>query len=443
MDYKDKKVLIAGFSIAPGSEALALVDYLKSAGVSDVAAIHWGGEEVAAQMPDDMVKISVESAKAITSDMTEGYDVVFRSPPVNPSAVAGDHIVSSATKEFFDKCPAPIIGVTGTKGKGTTSTLISMILQAAGKRVHLVGNIGIPAIKVLPDILPDDIVVHEISSYQLWDLTVSPHIAVVLMIEQDHLDTHADMEDYVGAKGNISRYQTVNDRLFHHPTNELSIRVASYGDARKEAYMSQGNAYIQDDKVWLKGVEICSTQEVGLLGHHNLENVCAALAAASCFTDDIAAMKKAVTEFTGLENRLEFVEKVDGVSYYNDTFSAAPMATRAAVEAFDEPLILILGGVDKKLDYHDLARTIADRKVKKVLLIGEVKQKIAQTFDDVDFANYEIIDDGVPMVGIVDRAYDLAEKDAVVLLSPGTSSFDMFKDFKDRGQQFKDAVASL
>jgi len=440
MDYKDKKVLFTAFSVSPGSEEMSLYNYLKNHGVNDISALYWGGEAIAGQIPAGVTRIAIDSPTAITPELLAGYDVVFRHPPTRPDLLTGAN-VSSVTQEFFEKCPAPIIGVTGTKGKGTTSTLIAKILEAAGKKVHLVGNIGKPSLDALPNIQADDFVVHEISSFQLWDLTISPHISVVLMIEPDHLDVHKDMDDYVGAKANIAKFQTVKDWLYHHPTNELSLKIAESGNANKQPYMSQSNAYVQDGKIFLEGQEIMSVDEVGLIGKHNLENICAAVAATRHLVDDKEVIKRALTEFKGLENRLEFVREVSGVKYYNDTFSTAPMATRAAVVAFDDPEILILGGADKRINFADLADVITKKSVKKVLLIGEIKQKIAEALKSAGYNNFELVDGGMPE--IVARASVVADSGDIVLLSPGTSSFDMFKDYKDRGRQFKLAVENL
>jgi UDP-N-acetylmuramoylalanine--D-glutamate ligase len=319
--------------------------------------------------------------------------------------------------------------------------LIAKILEAAGETVHLVGNIGTPSLDVLPNIKATDFVVHEISSFQLWDLTKSPHVAVVLMIEADHLDVHKDMEEYVAAKAQIAAHQTDSDFLYHHPTNKYALQIAERGSATKQPYLSAQNAYVDEGLIYLNGQEVCRADEVGLVGKHNLENICAALAAVSNFVDDYDAIKKALIEFKGLENRLEFVKQVDGVDYYNDTFSAAPMSAKAAVEAFDKPEILILGGFDKGADFSDLAKTIAQKNLKQVLLIGQIKNKLKADLDAAGFDNYQLVEGD--MTDIVALAKSLATPGDVVLLSPGTSSFDMFKDYKDRGQKFKQAVQAL
>jgi UDP-N-acetylmuramoylalanine--D-glutamate ligase len=440
MDYRNKRILFTAFSVSPGSEELSLYDYLKGQGANDISALYWGGDVIADQIPAGVTRISIDSATSITPELISDYDVVFRHPSTSPDLLKGVN-VTSLTQEFFDKCPAPIIGVTGTKGKGTTSTLIAKILEVSGKKVHLLGNIGKPSLDALPNILADDIVVHELSSFQLWDLKTSPHVAVILMIEPDHQDVHPGMEDYVSAKANIANHQTAEDFLFYNPVNELSAKAAQGGSAVKQKYMTQENAFVQDGKIFLRDQEIISVDEVGLLGKHNLENICAALAASSKFVDDVSAMSQAIREFKGLDNRLEFVKELDGVKYFNDSFSSAPVATKAAIQAFGEPIILILGGYDKQTDFTPLAGLIAEHKIKHVLLIGQIKQHIAEALTSKGYSDFELIDG--TMEEIVARARNIASQGDIVLLSPGAASFDMFKDFKDRGRQFRAAVEGL
>ncbi|MCA9309555.1 hypothetical protein KC973_04190, partial [Candidatus Saccharibacteria bacterium] len=236
-----------------------------------------------------------------------GFDLVIRTAGLSPKLIKTDGKVWSATNEFFARCPASIIGVTGTKGKGTTCSLIAEILKTAGKNVHLVGNIGIPALEVLPSIRPDDIVVFELSSFQLWDIEKSPETAVILMIEQDHMNVHEGMDDYVDAKANISRYQSKDDLLVYHPTNKLTARAAEASVAQKKRYLTEEGANVVDDSVVVDSNIICGVSEVGLLGAHNLENICAAVTAAWRYTQDVDAIKKAISAFKGLPHRLEFI----------------------------------------------------------------------------------------------------------------------------------------
>lgn len=371
------------------------------------------------------------------------FDMVVRTPSLAPKKLAGAKKIWSATNEFFASCQAPIIGVTGTKGKGTTSSLIAAILREAGKTVHLVGNIGTPALDVLKDIESSDIVVYEMSSFQLWDLETSPHVAVVLMIEPDHLNVHAGFDDYVLAKANIAAHQTERDIVIYHPTNEASLQAANTSKGTRVRYMTPEAAHIENEQVVIDGAAICPVSDVGLRGAYNLENVCAAVSAAWQFTTDTPAFARAINSFKGLEHRLEFVAVKNGVSYYNDSFSSAPTATVAAITAFTEPIVLIAGGFDRGIDLTPLAERItATKNIAKVIVIGQVRGRLAEAFMSLGFTRFEKSDE-TSMDQIVKKAAAVAPDGGVVLLSPGCASFDMFKNFYERGMLFKKAVKEL
>ena len=373
-----------------------------------------------------------------------GYDLVVRSPGINPSKLKTDSKIWSATNEFFAKCPAPIIGVTGTKGKGTTASLIAAILTAAGKTVHLVGNIGTPALSVLPKIQPDDLAVFELSSFQLWDLEKSPHIAVALMIEADHLDVHKDMKDYVGAKSNIRRYQTDNDICIYHPTNELSAQVAAAsteGEAKRYAVVDDGAVYVKENTFFVQNQALCSNDAVQLPGAHNLENACAAITAALPFLDNAYdAIEKGLRSFTGLPHRLKLVGEKSGVRYYDDSIATTPGSAIAAISAFDEPKLLILGGSDKGADYTELIEACKSTDT-HVLVIGALAGKLRKLCQKHHVAVTDLA--GKTMQSIVRSATELAAPGSVVILSPAAASFDMFKNYADRGDQFVEAVKGL
>lgn len=356
-------------------------------------------------------------------DLSE-YDMVVRTAGLSPYKLASAKKIWSATNEFFVRCPAPIIGVTGTKGKGTTSSLIASILQAAGKTVHLVGNIGTPALEVLPDIKPEDIVVFEMSSFQLWDLESSPQIAVVLMIEADHLNVHTDLADYVEAKANIARHQNSDDLIIYNQDNAISRQIAEQSVARKAVYPFAIDEYL--DSLLLPGA-------------HNQENASAAIAVVRELGVDDEAIHRGLANFTGLPHRLELVRQLDDVSYYNDSFSSAPSATIAAIRAFDSPEIVIVGGIDRGADFSELAETLSkSQQVKSVILIGEIRHKLARLMQDAP--KKVIVSDSETMQAIVDEARAQAEPGDIVILSPGCASFDMFKNFYDRGDQFSEVV---
>jgi UDP-N-acetylmuramoylalanine--D-glutamate ligase len=355
----------------------------------------------------------------------DGFDLVVRSPGIDPRKLPYGNRLWSATNEFFAKCPAPIIGVTGTKGKGTTCSLITSILRAAGRTVHLVGNIGTPALQELPKIRPDDIVVFELSSFQLWDLQRSPHVAVVLMIEPDHMNVHKDMDDYVAAKSNIATNQTVDDTIIFNRNNQLSKQIAAASKGKKVEYPFAIDEF---------------TASIKLPGAHNQENAAAAIAAVREFGVGDDAIRQGLSAFEGLPHRLEKVRELDGVTFYNDSFSSAPSATVAAVKSFTQPEIIIVGGTDKGADFSELHTALQEAtNVKMVILIGEIRHKLADILHDI---NYEISDVRT-MAEVVSVARSYAASGDVVILSPACASFDMFKSFYDRGDQFREVVKSL
>lgn len=373
------------------------------------------------------------------------YDMVIRTASMPPSKLVGANKIWSATNEFFLQCPAPIIGVTGTKGKGTTSSLIASILRAAGKTVHLLGNIGVPALEVLSNISPDDVVVYEMSSFQLWDLEKSPHVAVVLMIEPDHLDVHSSFEEYIAAKSQIADHQTEADLVVYHPTNVYSEQIALSGRARKARYNLAGSGVYVDAGNFMYGDRmICPIDALQIPGQHNIENACAAITAALEFTDNFAAIERGLRDFDGLPHRLKFIREVSGVKFYDDNYSSAPGATIAAMRSFASPEIIIMGGYDKKAPLDSIGEAAAKQNnIKKIILIGQTRHALAKVLDDKGLSDlYEAVDDNT-LESIVRFAQTSAVPGDVVVMSPGCASFDMFKNFADRGDQFISIVERL
>ncbi len=378
-----------------------------------------------------------------------GFDLVVRTAGLAPYKIETDGKVWSATNEFFAKCPAPIIGVTGSKGKGTTSSLIASILEAAGKKVWLVGNIGVPALGVLSQVQSDDIVVYELSSFQLWDIEKSPHVAVVLHIEADHLDVHRSMDEYVEAKGQITRWQNESDVLVYNANNAYVERIAENSKAQKVPYPSANAAYVHMyDEMFCYGEynPLCSIYELRIPGGHNVLNALAAIDAVWPFTQDPEAIKAGLNAFHGLPHRLAFVKEVNGVQYYDDSIATTPGSAIAALNAFaNKQKVIILGGSYKGSDFSELAHELTQHQV-RALLIGDEAQRIATACEAAGFRNYEIIE-GVPASAIAEtvtrRAAELAQPGSVVLLSPSAASFGLFKNYVDRGEQFIRAVEGL
>lgn len=380
-------------------------------------------------------------------DNLDRFDLIFRTAGLHPNMIlehnpeVGNRIVNSLN-EFLRVCPTKnIIGVTGTKGKGTTSTLIAKMLTAAGQHVHLGGNIGISPLSLLPKIGPADWVVLETSSFQLIDTRRSPHIGVCLMVVPEHLDWHPDINEYTLAKSNLFQHQTSDDLAIYFNDNELSHLIASHGDGQKLPYFAPPSAFVDNGEIKIDGQVICRTDELKLLGEHNWQNVCAALTAVWQVTQDITAIRSVLTTFTGLEHRLEFVRELNGVKYYNDSFGTTPETAIVAIKAFAEPKIVILGGSDKHAHYEQLAQTVVSGNVRQVLLIGDQANRIQAELEAVGFHDFQ--PGGSSMSEIVSKAREVAQAGDVVLLSTACASFDMFQNYKDRGQQFKQAVQAL
>jgi UDP-N-acetylmuramoylalanine--D-glutamate ligase len=353
------------------------------------------------------------------------FDLIIRSPGIHPKKLPYGNKVWSATNEFFDKCPADIIGVTGTKGKGTTSSFIASILKAAGKTVHLVGNIGKPALSELATISEDDVVVYELSSFQLWDVKKSPHVAVLLMIEPDHLDVHDDMADYLAAKTNITRYQTSQDVLVFNGMNNYSASIA---DIQK---LAERREYPFDLG------EIAGA--VVLPGKHNLDNACAAIAAVQDYVSDPEILRDGLHAFRGLPHRLRFIAEKNGVKYYDDSIATTPGSAIAALQSFEEPKVIILGGHDKGADYSELIES-CEESATTVVTIGRSGPELARLCRE---SGVSYVEEPGDMHAIVARAAETAGEGSVVILSPAAASFDMFKSYADRGDQFIAAVNSL
>lgn len=406
-----------------------------------VAILGYGieGQDAEKFLKKEGAKITVLDKKFSENylENLESFNIIVRSPGVYrylPELIDAEKngvLVTSAIKIFFENCIGKIIGVTGTKGKGTTSTLIYEILKAEGKDVYLAGNIGKPYLELLPKLTKNSWVVMEMSSFQLIDMNLSPHIAVVLNITQDHMDWHKNIHEYIEAKRNIVLYQKPNDFAV---INEEYKVPRSFARGLKSKVLFFSRQKLDED----------FKKDLLLRGSHNLENIAAAVAVARIVGVDDKVILNVVRNFKGLEHRLELVTVVDGRAFYNDSFATGPQPTIAAIESFSEPETLILGGSDKGLDYINLGQKIAKKKnVKNILLIGSIGPKIGREIRRFGFRG-RIENLGKPkMQKIVQKAFEITPKGGVVILSPAAASFDMFENYKDRGMQFKNAVFKL
>jgi len=429
--FKNKKVVVVG----EGIEGESSTKFLKEKGA-------------------DVTSIDEKQGKDYLQGLDQ-YDLVVRSPGVKISLLekyVPREKITSQTKIFFDLCPAEIIGVTGTKGKGTTASLIYEMLKKQGFDAYLGGNIGLPPFEFLDKLTTQSKVVLELSSFQLMDLKKSPHIAIMLMVTSEHLNYHGSIAEYVDAKRNILRGQSEKDYAIlnrdYPATNESDThtRGKTFQVSREREAIDEG-CFVRDGKIWIRikeqEVEIIDTQNILLPGKHNYENVCAASMAAyltRVSKENIAFVLKA---FKGLEHRLELVTTINGVRYYDDSFSTTPGTAVAAIQAFKEPEILILGGSSKQSDFLELGEIIAKAEnIKAIIGIGIEWKRIKEQITDSALPTV-LIEGAKDMQTIVAAASKLAVPGDVVLLTPACASFDMFKNYKDRGEQFKKEVISL
>lgn len=395
--------------------------------------------------------LDIKQGKDYLADLGS-YDLAIRSPGVKPRDLEKyltPAKITSQTKLFFDLCPCPIIGVTGTKGKGTTATLIYEMLKTQGVDVYLGGNIGNPPLDFLNKLTSKSWVVLELSSFQLIDLTKSPHIAVMLMTTSEHLDYHKDVKEYIQAKRNILKFQTPQDYSIISKDYPTSNESDLYTEGKvfkisREKEVAEG-VFVKDNSVWFKKdgeiLKVIDSSEILLPGKHNLENVGTAVMASIAAGVSLKNIIKVLREFKGLEHRLELVGEVNGVKYYDDSFSTTPETAIAAINAFKNPEILILGGSSKGSDFKELGHVIRDSKnIKAIIGIGVEWTRIKSQIQNPKF---QIVENCKNMKEIVERAQDIAEPGDVVLLSPACASFGMFKNYKDRGEQFKMQVAAL
>lgn len=396
-------------------------------------------------------------------------DVVFVSPgvpleiPFLVEARRRGVPLSSETRLFVELCPAPVVGITGSSGKTTTTTLVGQMLQASGQTTWVGGNIGRPLIEHLPEIIPADRVVMELSSFQLeffapWagedERGLSPAIAAVLNITPNHLDRHPSMADYVAAKKQILLHQRAGDVAVLSFDNAEARALASECRGKvlffsQREVVKQG-AFLQDEVITLRldGDEqpVCTVGEIRLLGRHNVDNVLAACALAGVAGADVEAMAAVATTFSGVEHRLELVREINGARWYNDSIATSPERLVAALRSFDEPIVLLAGGRDKHLPWNEAAALIL-HKVRHLVLFGEAVPIIdravaAERGGDEAWGGPEIT--GVSTLEeAVAAAVQVARAGDVVLLAPGCTSFDAFQDFAARGERFRKLVKQL
>lgn len=388
-----------------------------------------------------------------------GFDLIFRSPSAMPfikeieEEVERGAILTSEIEMVLKLTPSHTIGITGTEGKTTTTSLIYEILKKAGYTCFLGGNIGKPIFTQIKDMKPEDFVILEMSSFQLMDMDISPEVSLITNIYPDHLNIHRSYEEYQEAKKNIFHYQNQDGILVLNHDNEITRSFAKEAPGKVIFFSSKEklqDGYIYDIsdetmKYCEDGVRrhLLHRKEVKLRGIHNYENICSALAVTSKFVKIETALE-AIKEFNGVEHRLEFVKELRGVKWYNDSIGTSPASTIAGLHAFEENIILLAGGSDKGLDYKEVGEAIAE-KVGTLILCGPTAEKIEEATKNA------LVKQGKAMpiyhTNNLEESVKLANEKAkegdIVLLSPASASFDAFKNFAERGEKFKEFVHHL
>lgn len=383
------------------------------------------------------------------------FDIIFRSPsclPTNPHLIKAQEsgsIITTEIEQVIKLAPCKIIGVTGSDGKTTTTTLIYELLKSLGYNTYIGGNIGTPLFTKLKNIKKDDIIVLELSSFQLMNMQVSPNISVITNISPNHLDIHTNYQEYIQAKKNIYLHQTEQDTLILNYDDELVKTFKEEAKGQVRYFSSQynlKNSYIlENNYIKYNNTTFINTKDLKIKGKHNYINICTAL---NTIKDFIGAkeeqVKNTIKSFNGVAHRIEFIRELNGTKWYNDSASSSPSRTLAGLNAFDEDIILIAGGYDKNIPYEPLAKPIL-QKVSKLILFGNTKEKIynavmkekKNTNSNLQIYVLDTLEE------VVEVAKMLSTPEEIVLFSPASASFDMFKNAYQRGNKFKELVNKL
>ena len=459
---KESKIAILSY----GVEGKSTLNFLMAHGYKNLNILD---ENKSLQILSEHKNIPVISGKNIWGKM-DAFDYIFRSPGISPLKIQEktkdlkqQPILTSATEYFLEYCENKniknIIGVTGTKGKGTTSSLITEIIKNAGLKVHIGGNIGIPALDFLDDIQEDDFVVLELSSFQTFSFTKSPHIAVILMVTQEHLDYHKDIQEYQDAKAQMVKNQTVNDFIIYHEDFKGSCDIAKKSQAIKIPFSptsQNSDFYIKDKYIYHKQEKILDVKNIKLIGKHNWNNVLAALNAVACLHEKkirSEVIQETLKTFVGLPLRIEKIAIKNNITFINDSFSTVPETSIAAIQSFpNQNIAIMLGGSDKGSDYTELAKVIKNNPQVFAVCYGQMGKTIQEKIQSPGpHPNPLPKGEGVEQTVVVE-SFEEAFKEAtthletlqegVCILSPACASFDLFTSYKKRGERFNELVMS-
>ena len=446
---KGKKVAVVGIGVSN----IPLIKFLVKLG-ANVTAFDMKDRKALGEIAHefDMLKVKLELGEGYLNRLT-GFEVVFKTPSMRIDGEAlvrakeeGAYITSEM-EEFVRYCKGKTFGVTGSDGKTTTTTIVSKLLKAEGYKTWVGGNIGTPLFENIEDITEEDMVVLELSSFQLMTMTSPIDVAIVTNLTPNHLDMHKDMQEYIDAKKNVFLYQNKDGKLILNRENEITHSFIQEAKGEVLEFSSktiiEDGAYYKDGILYLQGKEVMNKEEILIKGMHNVENYLAAFLATK---DDvkIETMKEVASTFGGVAHRCELVREIDGVRYYNDSIASTPTRTIAGLAAFDEKVILIAGGYDKNIPFAPLADE-GYKFIKKLVVVGKTKEKIREAFansKEKEAREIQVVVVNTFEEAII-KAKELATKGDIVTLSPACASFDMFPNFEVRGNKFKEIINNL
>ena len=441
---KDKKAGIVGLGVSN----LPLVRFLMELG----AEVYGYDRREIGSLPEEVQKLGGDVVLSLGENYLEdltGLDIIFKTPgmrmdhPSLSKAREAGVIITSEMEEFLKYCKGKTIGITGSDGKTTTTTVVGEILKKAGHKVYVGGNIGTPLFTQVEEIRPQDMVVLELSSFQLMTMTISPEIAIVTNLSPNHLDMHLDMEEYIEAKKNIFRFQNPGDLLILNEDNDITRSFAEEAKGKVEFFSSKKeneDAYYSDGSLYLRYERVVDLREMKVKGVHNAENFLAAFLA----VEDLVhrpIMREVALAFPGVKHRCQFIRDHEGVRYYNDSIASSPTRTLASIRSLEKKVNIILGGYDKNLDFTPLAEE-AHLYIRNAILVGDTRYKIQEAFRrheeksgiHVPLYLAETFEDAVALLKSMSHEGDLA------ILSPACASFDMFRNFEERGDRFVELV---
>ncbi|WP_300382434.1 UDP-N-acetylmuramoyl-L-alanine--D-glutamate ligase [Clostridium sp.] len=446
---KEKNVAVVGIGVSN----IPLIKFLVKLGAKVTAFDKKTKKELGEVAEEfDALNVSLELGEGYLDRLT-GFEIVFKTPSMRIDSDALLRVkdegayITSEMEEFIRYCKGKTFGITGSDGKTTTTTIISKLLEEAGHKTWVGGNIGNPLFAQIEEIKEEDKVVLELSSFQLMTMNESVDVALVTNLAPNHLDMHKDMEEYIDAKKNVFLYQEKNGILILNRENEITHSFL--GEEKGSVYefsskrKIKDGAYYDSGNLYLRGKEVCKKEDIIIKGMHNIENFLAAFLAVE---NDVKLeeMKKVAETFVGVEHRCELVRELDGVKYYNDSIASSPTRTLAGLLAFEKKVILIAGGYDKKLPFDPLAQE-GYKYIKQLVLLGATKGLIKESFDNLKME----VGIEIPIIVVnsleeaIERSREIAKDGDIVTLSPACASFDMFPNFMVRGNKFKELVNNL